>query len=105
MLTEHFLWENRNDLTFICLNKNIRGKSSDPTHENYVIGIPTPDFGFINLTQQIANETSHKYYPTGTVRINPTKQTVKEFVSKYLLEIKNKRKLSGGLGNIKILEI
>lgn len=98
MLDEHTLWENRNNITFLEINKNY---SDEKVLQAIKIGLVFHGIGFVDLTQAISNVTTKNYnHKLGVLKIHPDKTSSKQLLIDYLYYIKKKVKSTDRVGDI-----
>lgn len=100
MLDEHTLWENRNNITFIEINKNY---SDEKILQAIKIGLIFHGIGFVDLTQAVSNATCRNYYKElGVLKIHPDKTSSKQLIIDYLYYLKSKLGSAERVGDINI---
>lgn len=100
MLDEKTLWNNRNDITFIEVNKNY---SDEKTLQALKIGLIFHGIGFVDLTQAISNATCKTYHKElGVLKIHPNKSSSRQLLMDYLYYLKKKIGSTDRVGDISI---
>lgn len=103
MLDHQFIWDNRNKLLFVEVQKIL---NKDNQSYRAKIGLLSQDLGFIDLTQSIATVTKRNFYKdTGTINILPSKTNANVLITDYLSYVKTKLNSTDRIGLINIHSI
>lgn len=98
MLNHQYIWDNRNKLIFLEVQKVF---NKDSQSYRAKIGLLSEELGFIDLTQTIAVTTKRNYYAeSGTINILPSKINAHTLVLEYLAKLKTKLNITDSIGSI-----